>query len=152
MRYKNNVKGAIAFLASQVDDMSITHYRNASGTEMGKITCKMILIKDQDQQGQRSKIKIKDHFSRNDLRSKIRSFQKITYYIKMDVVQGSCRYCNCGTLSRYLPNYQLIQSHFALGQIAMLYPVSSLVMGLREIEGIRAIGQSSFHASLGVYR
>ena len=54
--------------------------------EMGKITRKMILIKDQDQLGQRSKIKIKDHFSWNDLRSKIRSFQKITYYINMDVI------------------------------------------------------------------
>ena len=62
-----------------------------SNSEMGKITCKRIFIKDQDQLCQRSKIKIKDHFSRNDLRSKIRSFQKITYYINMDVVWGSCR-------------------------------------------------------------
>ena len=60
--------------------------KSVSNPEMDKITCKMIFIKDQDQWGQRSKIKIKDHFSRNDLRSKIRSFQKITYYIKMDVV------------------------------------------------------------------
>ena len=59
--------------------------------EMGKITCKMIFIKDQDQLCQRSKIKIKDHFSGYDLRSKIRSFQKITYYINMDVVKGSLR-------------------------------------------------------------
>ena len=55
-----------------------------SCTEMGKITCKMISIKDQDQLCQGSKIK--DHFSRNDQRSKIRSFQKITYYINIDVV------------------------------------------------------------------
>ena len=67
-------------------DMTVQGVPCARGPEMGKITCKMIFIKDQDQLCQRSKIKIKDHFSRNDLRSKIRSFQKITYYINMDVV------------------------------------------------------------------
>ena len=37
--------------------------------------------------GKDQRSKIKDHFLRNDLRSKIRSFQKITYYINRDVVQ-----------------------------------------------------------------
>ena len=104
-------------------------------------------LEDLDQRSRSKKwsrsLASKDHFKIIDLDQRSDHFKRSLTILKWMLFRGVAdimHYCNRGTLSRYLPNYLLIQSHFALGQIAMLYPVSSLVMGLREIEGIRAIG------------